>query len=100
MNFPYFFQSPHTKDIRTSVYWVSGEPQMVILDYFLSLDENNDDPENRNEFRLSYYPHRLNVFRDMLREIFSQKDHKIFGDFKPLNEVKVPAFFIHIIEKK
>ncbi|KAH0554329.1 glycine N-methyltransferase [Cotesia glomerata] len=95
-----YYNSPHTKDIRTSVYWVSGEPQMVILDYFLSLDENNDDPENRNEFRLSYYPHRLNVFRDMLREIFSQKDHKIFGDFKPLNEVKVPAFFIHIIEKK
>ncbi|XP_008557367.1 glycine N-methyltransferase-like [Microplitis demolitor] len=95
-----YFNSPHMKDIKTSVYSVSGVPQMVIQDYFVSLDENGEDPENRNHFRLSCYPHRLNAFKDMLREIFSQKTHKIFGDFKPLNEVKDPVFFIHYIEKK
>ncbi|XP_034941459.1 glycine N-methyltransferase [Chelonus insularis] len=94
-----YYNSPHTKDIRTSVLYVSGKPQMVILDYFLS-DENNDEPENQNEFRLSYYPHQLDVFQNMLLEIFEQKEHKIFGDFKPLNQIDVPAFFIHLIEKR
>ncbi|XP_053594616.1 glycine N-methyltransferase isoform X2 [Microplitis demolitor] len=93
-------ESPHMKEIRTSVYSVSGVSRVIIQDYFMSLDEKNEDPENQNHFRLTGYPHRLNAFKDMLREIFSQKTHKIFGDFKPLNEVKVPGCFIHLIEKK
>ncbi|XP_014296378.1 glycine N-methyltransferase [Microplitis demolitor] len=95
-----YYNSSCVKDIKTFIPSVSGVPRMIIFDYFLSLDENNEDLKNRHKFRLSYYPHRLNFFKDMLREIFSQKTHKIFGDFKPLNEVKDPVFFIHYIEKK
>ena len=30
------FQNDHTSDIKTSVLYVSGEPYMVMLDYFIS----------------------------------------------------------------
>ena len=90
-------------DIKTSVLYVSGKPAIVTLDYLISLDPmkaNNKDPENVSEFRLSYYPHKLNVFRDMLIEAFGRKAKPtIYGDFKPLDDIKNPAFYIHVIEK-
>ncbi|XP_014298915.1 glycine N-methyltransferase-like [Microplitis demolitor] len=95
-----YHNSQHMKDIKTSVYSVSGLPQLIIQDYFVSLDENNEGPDNQNHFRIVCYPHQVNAFKDMLREIFSEKTHKIFGDFKPLNEVKNPAAFLHYIEKE
>lgn len=53
-----------------------------------------------SEFRLSYYPHRLEVFKDMLKDAFGRNaDHKIYGDFKTLEEVETPNFYIHHIEK-
>lgn len=54
-----------------------------------------------SEFRLSYYPHRLVSFKDMLKEAFNAKDdHQIFGDFQKLTEIAVPNFYIHVVEKK
>lgn len=99
-DFP-FSQSEHMLDIKTSVLYVSGKPRLVTLDYMIALDEENkDDPENISEFRLSYYPHRLTVFRDMLTEAFSHRaKHTIYGDFKPLSETKEPGFYIHVLEK-
>jgi glycine N-methyltransferase len=36
----------------------------------------------------------------MLAEAFSPKSQsKIYGDFKPLAQIKDPAFFIHVVEK-
>lgn len=91
-------------DIKTSVLYVSGKPAIVTLDYLISLDpteSNNKDPENVSEFRLSYYPHRLTRFRDMLEEVFDKNaKHTIYGDFKPLEEIENPAFYIHVIEKQ
>lgn len=86
-------------DIKTSVLYVSGKPRIVTMDYMINLDEDN--PEYMSEFRLSYYPHRLTVFRDMLTETFSHgAKHTIYGDFKPLNQIEDPGFYIHVLEKQ
>lgn len=89
-------------DIKTSVLYVSGKPAIVTLDYMISLDsEKSGNPESINEFRLSYYPHRLTVFRDMLAEVFGHgAKHTIYGDFKPLNQIEDPGFYIHVLEKQ
>lgn len=82
-------------DIITSVLYVSGKPSMVTLDYMICTDDNQ-----KNEFRLSYYPHQLEVFNKILKEIFGQKSkHEIYGDFKALSEIENPAFYIHVVEK-
>ena len=53
-----------------------------------------------SEFRLSYYPHQLEVFKKILRDIFGHNSyHEIYGDFKELRDNDNPAFYIHIIEK-
>lgn len=55
-----------------------------------------------SEFRLSYYPHRLEVFKTNLKEIFGHASNfEIYGDFKPLDDVANPnpAFYIHVVEK-
>lgn len=53
-----------------------------------------------NEFRLSYYPHKLSVFSQILSDTFGpHMKHTICGDFKSLNEVENPAFYVHIVEK-
>lgn len=53
-----------------------------------------------SQFRLSYYPHRLAVFKEMLQETFGTKcKHTIYGDFKLLQEVDNPDFYIHVMEK-
>lgn len=88
-------------DIKTSVLFVSGKPKIVTMDYIVTLDEKNEDSEYISEFRLSYYPHRLTVFRDMLTEIFSHRaKHTIYGDFKPLNQIENPGFYIHVVQKQ
>lgn len=74
--------------------YVCGKPAMVAMDYLINV--NNE----QNEFRLSYYPHELKVFTTMLKEIFGSKSgHTIYGDFKPLDDIKDPAFYIHVMEK-
>ena len=55
-----------------------------------------------SEFRLSYYPHRLEVFKNILKDIFGPScNHDIYGDFKPLDNSTNPnpAFYIHVVEK-
>ena len=67
---------------------------MVTLDYML------DTGAEISEFRLSYYPHKLEIFKKMLKEIFGEKaKHNIFGDFKSLDVEPTPAFYIHVLEK-
>lgn len=103
-------------DIKTSVLYVAGQPNMVTLDYLICTGNN----ENKwvflhfslnnftiyiffsSEFRLSYYPHRLEVFKKILKEVFGQNsNHEIHGDFKELDDVANPnpAFYIHSVEK-
>ncbi|XP_066593129.1 glycine N-methyltransferase [Prorops nasuta] len=97
-----YYNSQHMTDIKTSVLFISGKPAIVTMDYIINLngDDNQYNPENVSEFRLSYYPHRLAIFRDMLAEVFDyQGKHTIYGDFKTLELVEKPAFYIHVVEK-
>ncbi|XP_078047377.1 glycine N-methyltransferase [Augochlora pura] len=98
-----YYNSQHMTDIKASVLFVSGRPAIVTLDYMIMLDDNEDeDGEGQiSEFRLSYYPHRLKVFGGMLDEAFHYRaKHTIYGDFKQLNDVKDPGFYIHVMEKR
>nr|CAD7458415.1 unnamed protein product [Timema tahoe] len=103
-----YYNSEHTSEIVTSVLYVNGRPNLVTLDYLLDIsdDWNKSDGNNsvnedfRSQFRLSYYPHQLEVFKDMLRDTFGPRStHTIYGDFKPLEEIEDPAFYIHVMEK-
>jgi len=103
----YYNSSYHT-DIKTSVLYVSGKPAMVMMDYVIDTSNYKNgkqcqvsNADTINEFRLCYYPHRLVAFKNMLKEAFHAKeDHKIYGDFKKLNEIEIPNFYIHVVEKK
>ncbi|XP_037954622.1 glycine N-methyltransferase [Teleopsis dalmanni] len=89
-----YYNTSHTADIKTSVLFYCGKPAMVTMDY--QIEANN----LTNEFRLSYYPHELKQFTEILKEIFGSKaNHKLYADFKSLDVVKTPAFYIHLIEK-
>lgn len=81
-------------DIKTSVLYVNAQPALVTLDYAI---ENGTET---SEFRLSYYPHKLAVFKSMLLDIFGKTaKHSMFGDFKSLAVEPNPAFYIHLLEK-
>ncbi|XP_012227604.1 glycine N-methyltransferase isoform X2 [Linepithema humile] len=97
-----YYNSQHMTDIKTSVLYVAGKPVTVMMDYVIALDEKDkNNPQAVNEFRLSYYPHKLSIFRDMLAETFDHRaNYTIYGDFKPLNRVKNPGFYIHVLEKQ
>ncbi|XP_044728903.1 glycine N-methyltransferase [Chrysoperla carnea] len=111
-----YYNSKHMTDIKTSVLYVSGRPALVTLDYMInmSMDRTKDDQQELeehgqndhynddtiSEFRLSYYPHRLERFKDMLLETFGmQAPHILYGDFKSLDEIQTPGFYIHFIQK-
>lgn len=92
-----YYNSKYPVDIRTSVLVVGGKPQLVALDYCITTDDTNNE---KSEFRLCYFPHKLEKFTQMLDEAFDNKaKHSIYADFKPLNEVPVPSFYIHVLEK-
>ncbi|KAJ8956184.1 hypothetical protein NQ318_020736 [Aromia moschata] len=102
-----YYNSEHTTDIKTSVLFVGGRPALVTLDYLIDTSSHDDEktdiiyPEDSiSEFRLSYYPHRLKVFTTMLMEAFGENsDFKLYGDFKKLEEIEIPDFYIHVVEK-
>ncbi|CAB3370121.1 Hypothetical predicted protein [Cloeon dipterum] len=96
-----YYNSKHTTDIKTSVLLVNGEAQMVTMDYVMDIsDIASAGEDHESHFRLSYYPHRLAGFTNMLAEVFDKKaKNTIYGDFKPLKEIEDPAFFIHVVEK-
>ncbi|KAF7269457.1 glycine N-methyltransferase [Rhynchophorus ferrugineus] len=101
-----YYNPKHTTDIRTSVLYVSGRPALVTLDYLIDLksdDEKSDiiyPEECISEFRLSYYPHRLKVFTEMLEKAFGENSkYRLYGDFKVLEQIESPNFYIHVVEK-
>lgn len=55
-----------------------------------------------SKFRLSYYPHRLENFKALLKEAFSGKlEHNVYGDFQTYvpGQAKAPCYFIHVCER-
>jgi len=91
--------------ISISVLWKDAKPTLVTLDYELEVpgDFKNRElfcEERLNYFRLSYYPHRLESFKTVLSEAFGKDaKHDVYGDFKSIQNIKDPAFFIHVIQK-
>lgn len=93
-----YYNSKHIVDIKTSVLNVNRRPTLVTMDYIMSIPEMGVDHES---FRLSYYPHRLDEFTELLKEAFGNTSkHTIYADFKSLDEIPEPAFYIHLIEKE
>lgn len=91
-----YYNSSHTADIKTSVLYVARKPALVTMDYVISTGQGS----GTCEFRLSYYPHQLAVFEDILKGIFKNSEsHELYGDFKPLDKVDNPAFYIHVVKK-
>lgn len=91
------FQTNHTVDIRTTVTLFCGKPTKVAMDYLMEVNGSIC------EFHLSYYPHQLQKFIEILREIFGvETSHQLFGDFKSHPDPcdQKPAFYIHLIEKQ
>lgn len=55
-----------------------------------------------SKFRLSYYPHCLASFTELLRTAFGGKcQHSVLGDFKPYKpgQAYIPCYFIHVLKK-
>lgn len=92
-----YYNSKHIVDIKTSVLNVNARPTLVTMDYIMNIPEMGIELES---FRLSYYPHRLDEFKGLLKEAFGQSSaHTVFADFKTLEEEPEPAFYIHLVEK-
>lgn len=74
---------------------MASKPTLVTMDYVISTGRGDT-----SEFRLSYYPHKLSVFEDILKNIFKDPaSYEIHGDFKPMDKVTNPAFYIHVVQK-
>ncbi|EDV21746.1 uncharacterized protein TRIADDRAFT_59780 [Trichoplax adhaerens] len=111
-NIYYNSKDSNLKDIKTSVLHVNGKPTMVTLDYIIATEDaacdageayqsDKKEPDN-SKFRLSYYPHLVDNFTELLQNTFgSNAKHEIFGDFKSYKKDsgKPPLFFIHVIQK-
>lgn len=91
------------KKIETSVIHKNGVPTLVVLDYLVQIngEANAKELEGQySEFRLSYYPHLLDAFTKLVDEAFPKRTkHEIYGDFKSLQKVQDPGFYIHVVQK-
>ncbi|XP_053169389.1 glycine N-methyltransferase [Hemicordylus capensis] len=98
-----YYKSDLTKDITTSVLLVNNKPNMVTLDYTVQVppEGNGENPE-LSRFRLSYYPHCLEPFTELLKNAFQGPcEHSVLGDFKPYKpgQQYSPCYFIHVVKK-
>nr|AYE92135.1 glycine N-methyltransferase [Gobiocypris rarus] len=99
-----YYKSDLKQDISTSVLWVNNKPHMITLDYTLVLPqaEGIQTPPDMSKFRLSYYPHRVESFKEILKASFFGKcEHNVFGDFKQYTpgQGEAPCYFIHVVKK-
>lgn len=96
-------KSDLTKDITTSVLTVNNKAHMVTLDYTVQVPGAGQDGSlGLSKFRLSYYPHCLTSFTELLRAAFGGKcQHSILGDFKPYKpgQAYIPCYFIHVLKR-
>lgn len=84
---------------------------MLTLDYRVDVDALEEAEGKKKghrisqmsgtpDFRLSYYPHRLKDFTEMLDEAVPNAKHTILSDFQPSEKVENPGFYIHVMEKQ
>lgn len=112
-----YYNSDCIESIKTSVLYVDGKESMITLDYTVDPSKASDDFKEEGEepaakkrkssessdvskFRLSYCPLRLGTFSNLLKGIFGEDArHEVFGDFEPLGQVELPAYYVHMIWK-
>ncbi|XP_008565039.1 PREDICTED: glycine N-methyltransferase [Galeopterus variegatus] len=98
-----YYKSDLTKDVTTSVLTVNNKAHMVTLDYTVQVPgAGQDGSPGLSKFRLSYYPHCLAPFTELLQAAFGGKcQHSILGDFKPYQpgQAYIPCYFIHVLKK-
>ncbi|XP_078068358.1 glycine N-methyltransferase [Mustelus asterias] len=98
-----YYKSDLTKDINTSVLYVNNKAHMVTLDYTVQVpNQDNDGQPDVSTFRLSYYPHRVEAFIELLKNAFhGQCQHNLYGDFKPHKPGQdcTPCYFIHVVKR-
>lgn len=98
-----YYKSDLTKDVTTSVLTVNNKAHMVTLDYTVQVPAaGQDGSPSLSKFRLSYYPHCLAPFTELLRAAFGGKcQHSVLGDFKPYQpgQAYVPCYFIHVLKR-
>ncbi|XP_055262192.1 glycine N-methyltransferase [Moschus berezovskii] len=98
-----YYKSDLTKDITTSVLTVNNKAHMVTLDYTVQVPGTGQSGSpGLSKFRLSYYPHCLASFTELLQTAFGGKcQHSVLGDFKPYKpgQAYVPCYFIHVLKK-
>ncbi|KAJ3640373.1 hypothetical protein Zmor_003675 [Zophobas morio] len=101
-----YYKDSSITNITTSVLSVMGKPGLIIRDYIVDADKNNQNngkmikSDSKTELRLMFYPHTMTSFRNMLMEIFGkQSTYSTLGDFQNLNEIENPTFYIHVVEK-
>uniref|UniRef100_A0A673T1P7 Glycine N-methyltransferase n=1 Tax=Suricata suricatta TaxID=37032 RepID=A0A673T1P7_SURSU len=83
-----YYKSDLTKDITTSVLTVNNKAHMVTLDYTVQVPgAGQDGSPGLSKFRLSYYPHRLASFTELLRAAFGGA-----GKWLTFLQVPNPAF--------
>jgi len=115
-----YYNSSHIVDLKCSNLYVNARPTMVTLDYVMDMNIlANSQPESstpqkspqkitfdkansHHHFRLSYYPHCIDEFNALLKQVFKAPGYKhtVFGDFVPMAELSsTPAYYIHLIQK-
>ncbi|PNJ89110.1 glycine N-methyltransferase [Pongo pygmaeus] len=98
-----YYKSDLTKDVTTSVLIVNNKAHMVTLDYTVQVPgAGQDGSPGLSKFRLSYYPHCLASFTELLQAAFGGKcQHSVLGDFKPYKpgQAYVPCYFIHVLQR-
>lgn len=97
-----YYKSDLTQDITTSVLWVNSKPHMITLDYTIQVPQEDNKQPDVSKFRLSYYPHQLEQFTEILKEAFNGKvEHSVYGDFKTYvpGQAQAPCYFIHVCKK-
>jgi len=52
------------------------------------------------KFAISSYPFQLRDFSALLKDVLGPDvKHSVFADFKPLDEVAEPGYYIHVVQK-
>jgi glycine N-methyltransferase len=102
-----FVNNGNLKHVKCSILNVDGEPESVTFDYQLDVQAMKasgkfklDIKDEEYVCKLTLYPYRLAQFQALLRETFGPTfQYETYGDYKPLGEVKTPAWYIHVIRK-
>ncbi|KAK7086782.1 hypothetical protein SK128_010775 [Halocaridina rubra] len=103
---PIYYERKGIKVLKSYMLFEDGRPCMWRRDNVVDLDGlSNDVAESLQKFdkmvfRTQSFPHQLADFKSLLRSAFGENaSYQILGNFKPLEEVKEPSVYVHIVKK-